>query len=398
MLAACANNINSTNPPKTPLAHVTQLPTQFSLGKCVDVRLPTPNPQESSLFPKVGVQEHILGKADAYVTIVVYSDFQCSSCANLASLLRSFVDKYPNDVRVVFRNYPLISIHDKAALSAQAAEAAGLQGKFWELHDYLFAKQNEWQDQKPADFQKWIIDQAASLGLDKNRLEVDLNSSAIKSIVQKSWDDGQKIKLPGTPVILINGEIIKWQVNLFDQLENYVKMAMLPENQFSSCPPVVIDPTKQYTAIINTSKGTITIKLFADKAPNTVNNFIFLAQKGWFDNNPFYRVLPGVVVQTGDPTGTGLGGPGYFIPSEINKTLMYDRAGMVGMANTGPDTNGSQFFIALAPSPHLNKDYPIFGEVISGMDVLAQLTSHDPADPNAQSTPDILLSIKIEGK
>jgi len=134
-----------------------------------------------------------------------------------------------------------------------------------------------------------------------------------------------------------------------------------------------------------------------DKAPNTVNNFVFLAQKGWFDNIPFHRVTPGFIAQTGDPTGTGLGGPGYFISNEKNN-ILYDRAGMLGMANSGPDTNGSQFFITLAPASQLNKDYPAFGQVVTGMDVLARLTPHDPTDYASLTRADMLITVTIEAR
>jgi cyclophilin family peptidyl-prolyl cis-trans isomerase/protein-disulfide isomerase len=400
LLTACSPPAETTGAQVTPPLRVSSSPTQFDLGKCVDARQPTPDPQEISLFPPVGDQDHILGAADAYVTILVYSDFQCAACASLAPLLRSFVEKYPNDVRIVFRHYPLVSIHDKATLSAQFAQAASLQGKFWQMHDFLFAAQTEWLDQKPNDFQKWVIEHSTELGLDKSRLESDLTSPSIVSFVQTAWIDGQKIKLPGTPVILINGEIIRWQVNLLSQLESLVKLAMLPQKQFDICPPVIIDQKNKYTALLTTSKGLVTIKLFADRTPNTVNNFIFLAKKGWYANSPFYRVVSGVIAQTGDPTGTGFGSPGYFIHNE-KSTMLYDRAGMVGMVNSGPDTNGSQFFITLAPDAVLNNKYTLFGEVISGMDVLSLLTPVSTDNLYGQNNliqPDALISVSIEEK
>jgi cyclophilin family peptidyl-prolyl cis-trans isomerase/protein-disulfide isomerase len=398
LISACTSQPSVTQIPGTLDASPAAKPISTNLGKCVDARQPTPEPGEASLFPVVNDQDHIFGKNDAGVTILVYSDFQCTSCAQLSVLLNSFLKKYPRDLRLVFRHFPLLSIHNKAEISALAAEAAALQGKFWEMHDLLFSKQAEWQLQEPEEFQSWIIQQAPSIQVDAARLSVDMSSPALKSIVQKGWDDGLKIKLPGVPVILINGEIIKWQTNLLDQLESFVKLALLSKKQFGSCPELVIDRTRQYYAILKTSKGDIRIKLFQDKAPNTVNNFIFLSKKGWFDNNSFYRSLPGSLVQTGDPSGTGLGGPGYFIPSEENSALLYDRAGIVGMVNLGPDTNGSQFLITLAPSPKLNHQYPIFGEVVSGMDILAALKPQEFNVNTRSSQPDVLLSVSIEAK
>jgi len=398
IVSACGASASSTPAASARPAQVSPAPTRFSLGNCTDARQPTPDPNEASLFAPVEKNEHILGPLDAYVTVVVYSDFQCAACAKLAATLKTILEKYPKDVRLVFRNFPLESLHDKAALAAQFAEAADLQGKFWEMHDLLFSKQSEWLDLKPEQFQAWGLRQAASLGLDTARLESDLTSPVVKTSVQNAWDGGQKIKLPGTPVILVNGEIMKWQINLLNQMEGYILLAKLPKQQFGSCPPQIVDPLKQYTARLKTSKGDVLIKLFVDKAPNTVNNFIFLAQNGWYDNIPFYRVISGTLAQTGDPSGTGLGGPGYFIPSEKNTTLIYDRAGILGMANSGPDTNGSQFFITLAPEPTFNKDYPIFGEVISGLEVLSQLTPRDPSENSVLPPADMLISVSIEAK
>ncbi len=115
--------------------------------------------------------------------------------------------------------------------------------------------------------------------------------------------------------------------------------------QYSAPPEMVIDPSKRYTATINTDKGDIVIELFADKAPRTVNNFVFLARDGFYDGVTFHRVIDGFMAQGGDPTGTGSGGPGYKFADEFHPALKHDGAGILSMANAGPDTNGSQFFI-----------------------------------------------------
>jgi cyclophilin family peptidyl-prolyl cis-trans isomerase len=124
----------------------------------------------------------------------------------------------------------------------------------------------------------------------------------------------------------------------------------------------------------------------------------FLARSGWFDRVTFHRVIPGFVAQTGDPSGTGSGNPGYFIRNEIDASLKYDQPGLVGMANSGADTNGSQFFITLAPTPHLDGKYTIFGRVISGMDVLQLLTPRDPQPGTSLPPGDILFTVTIEEK
>ncbi|WP_457637721.1 peptidylprolyl isomerase [Oceanithermus sp.] len=151
-----------------------------------------------------------------------------------------------------------------------------------------------------------------------------------------------------------------------------------PVRHFSK-PEVVTDYKKyDYYAEIDTSKGRIVIDLLEDSAPNTVNSFVFLALNHCFDGVRWHRVVPGFVAQTGDPTGTGTGGPGYQFGLEIDPKLSYDAAGWVGMARTAdPNTNGSQFFITLAPTPHLTGQYTIFGKVIEGMDVVQKLTQQD---------------------
>ncbi|HCR71097.1 MAG TPA: peptidylprolyl isomerase [Anaerolineae bacterium] len=123
--------------------------------------------------------------------------------------------------------------------------------------------------------------------------------------------------------------------------------------------------------------GEFKIQLFADKAPITVNNFVFLAREGFYDGTTFHRVLDGFMAQGGDPTGTGAGGPGYSFEDEFSD-LTFDREGLLAMANSGPNTNGSQFFITYAPTPHLNNLHTIFGQVIEGMDVVNALTRRDP--------------------
>jgi len=158
---------------------------------------------------------------------------------------------------------------------------------------------------------------------------------------------------------------------------------------------MAIDPTKSYEAIIKTEKGDIRIKLFADKAPVTVNNFVFLARQGFYDGVTFHRVIPGFMAQTGDPTGTGTGGPGYTFQDEFDPSLRHDSEGIVSMANAGPNTNGSQFFITYAPQPHLDDVHSVFGKVIEGMDVLRSLRERDPSkDPNAPPG-DKILTIEI---
>lgn len=313
-------------------------------------------------------------------------------------MLAQIQNDYPEDVRIVYRHFPLVSIHNKAALSAQAAEAAGKQGQFWELHDLLFERQAEWAQMSVEDFQAWLIEQAEALGLDSERFSADLVSEENVDYVQETWDRGVEINLPGTPYLLIDGQV--WPQNLPMSPENIraiVELKLLEEKQFTTCPPMTIDPSSQYIATLETEKGDIVIELFPDKAPIAVNNFIFLAENDWYDGVTFHRVLADFVAQGGDPSGTGFGGPGYAFVNETSD-LTFDKPGVLAMANSGPDSNGSQFFITYAPAEQLNGGYTIFGQVISGLDVAESLTPRDPSQSVNLAPGDMILNVTIEEK
>ena len=164
--------------------------------------------------------------------------------------------------------------------------------------------------------------------------------------------------------------------------------------QYNAYPPMTIDVNKEYFAAVKMANGgEFTIQLFPDKAPKTVNSFVFLAREGYFNGVTFHRVLEGFMAQGGDPTGTGGGGPGYEFENE-NSDLTFDKEGVVAMANAGPDTNGSQFFITFGPTPQLNGGYTIFGQVIEGIDVVNAITKRDP-DTNPSFVGDAMESVTI---
>lgn len=143
-------------------------------------------------------------------------------------------------------------------------------------------------------------------------------------------------------------------------------------------PSGALDTSKTYTARFKTEKGDIVVELFADRAPLTVENFVNLARSGFYDGTTFHRVIAGFMAQGGDPTGTGTGGPGYQFGDEFHPTLRHDAAGILSMANAGPGTNGSQFFITFGPTPHLDNRHSVFGKVTDGMDVLRSIRERDP--------------------
>ncbi len=158
--------------------------------------------------------------------------------------------------------------------------------------------------------------------------------------------------------------------------------------QWAKAPEMTLDPKKSYTAVFKTDKGDITVSLYSAKVPRTVNNFVFLAREGFYDNTIFHRVIADFMAQGGDPTGTGMGGPGYKFNDEFDSSLRHNGPGVLSMANAGPNTNGSQFFITHVPTPWLDNKHSVFGQVVKGLDVLMAIP---PRDPSLHGSPAVTL-------
>jgi len=157
----------------------------------------------------------------------------------------------------------------------------------------------------------------------------------------------------------------------------------MPAKSYAKPPALVIDPKKTYTATIKTDVGDIGVRLHADKAPRTVNNFVFLARDGFYDGVVFHRVIANFMAQGGDPTGTGSGGPGYSFADEFHPSLRHDGPGVLSMANAGANTNGSQFFLTHVATPWLDDKHSVFGKVEKGLDVLMKSPPRDPSKPGS---------------
>lgn len=166
------------------------------------------------------------------------------------------------------------------------------------------------------------------------------------------------------------------------------------DKQWNAAPVMEIDAKKEYKATIKTDKGDLVFKLHADKAPKTVNNFVFLARQGYYDGTKFHRVINDFMAQGGDPTGTGMGGPGYKFEDEFHPELRHDKRGVLSMANAGAGTNGSQFFITHRPTPHLDNKHSVFGQLMEGEDVLMAIPARDPQQKNAAAVQ--LVSVSIQ--
>jgi cyclophilin family peptidyl-prolyl cis-trans isomerase len=323
----------------------------------------------------------------------------------VSPLLKRLADAYPKDVQIVYRHFPLPS-HPLSLMATEASEAADAQGKFWEMEELIYKTQETWSGQSEADFRKLLSQYAQEIGLDVKKFDEELDGGKYNAKAKAAQDLATQLGIPGTPFLLLNGSQFPQGINYlaYPDLEGVVKYIVeLPKIQYQTAPAMQIDQNKEYIATLKTDQGDIVVKLFADKAPLAVNNFVFLAKEGWYDGVTFHRVLSDFMAQGGDPTGLGMGGPGYEFPNEVTG-LKFDKEGLVAMANAGPDTNGSQFFITYGPAEQLDAsdptkeaNYTIFGEVISGMDVARKLTPRDP-----QQGPDfkgsVIEAITIEEK
>lgn len=319
-------------------------------------------------------------------------------------MLQRLVDAYPEEVQLIYRHFPLSSIHANAQLSAEASEAAGAQGAFWQYHDMLYERQDEWHSLDADAVQQYFVDLADELGLDKQAFRDALENNTFTDYVQALETESVAIGLSGTPSVIVDGILIPNVPFEYDIWDGYVQQRImlvqaeqiLADKQYDAPPPMTIDPDASYTATIQLESGDeIVIELLPKSAPETVNNFVFLAEEGWYDGVTFHRVIPGFMAQTGDPTGLGIGGPGYAINDEFDPSLSHDEPGVVSMANSGPNTGGSQFFITTGPATHLDGLHAIFGRVIAGMDVVEGITPRDPQDPNAPDG-DRIVTITIE--
>lgn len=396
LLIACAPAVPA-GPAGTPLPplnfDVTPLPAEMACVVVSQGQNATAEPTEPSLYPLPDESDWTLGSPDAPVTFLEYTDFQAAASPALGLNLARLVEKYPTQVRRVFRHYPLPG-NDKSLLAAAAAESAGAQGRFWEMSRLLLAEQAAWVGLSADEFRAWLVEQADGLGLDEAGFTAGLDDPTVREKLLQAQQFGVQTAIPLMPWLLVNGKIYQGPRD-FRSLENMTGLLLLEDRQFHECPPFVIDLEKQYYARLQTTQGEIVLQLPPQEAPLAVNNFVFLARQGWYDGVTFHRVIPGYIAQAGDPSGTGLGTPGYAFADDSND-LRFDQPGVVAMAGAGPNSNGSQFFITYRAVDELNGRYVIFGRVIAGMDVLEQLTPRDPSSMEELPDGDVIEKVVIE--
>lgn len=408
VLAACSSK--AATPATTSVPENTEVAVQPTSSLVLDTNGESMACALASLIPEIPVDQippiplanandWMQGSLDAEVSIIEYSDFQCPYCAIAAPQLEQFFADNSDKVNFVFRSFPLISIHPNSMYAHRAAEAAGAQGQYFEMHDLLFANQEAWSSLAQGDLLNYFLGLADTLGLDKTKFEEVYNSADTINKLNTAYSDAtENIGLTSTPTVFIVINGVPYSASYdYNTLTGILKLIELNNNRYTECPPMVVDTSVTYEATVSTTKGDFVIELYTDKAPLTVNSFVFLASEGFYNNVDFHRVIPGFVAQVGDPTGLGIGGPGYTYVNEISD-LTFDSEGVVGMANSGADSNGSQFFITYDAQPDLDGSYTVFGKVVSGMDVVQNLTAVDASSGVTADTLDKILSISISEK
>ena len=257
----------------------------------------------------------------------------------------------------------------------------------------VYERQREWGASSVDGAMQLFVDYAEEIGLDIEQFRADLESHKYQNKVQQDYENAVQLGLGGTPTLFINGQLYDGPRDEF-YFVGLIKLFNYDGPQYATPPEMAIDPSEPYFATFETNQGTFCAELYAEQAPQTVNSFVFLAGEGYFDGIPFHRVLPGFVAQSGDPSGGGFGGPGYRFADEFHPDLVHDAPGLLSMANAGPDTNGSQFFITLRAVPELDGKHSVFGKVVAGYEVVESLIPRDPQqDPYAPA--DTILSVTI---
>jgi len=324
---------------------------------------------------------------DAEITIYEYSDFQCPGCGGMYPVLQAFLDSHPN-VRLVYRHFPL-DFHEHAYVTAEAAEAAGADGKFWAMHDLLFDRVSEWSPLPAEEVRAKMSEYAAELGLDVKAFDDAIDNGIDRAKIEAQYEESRVLNLPGTPSFIFENVLFPSEMGLsLRGMEAFMTMLQNKDEIFlDAAPETTVDIGGTYEAILHTSKGDITVKLLPESAPATVNSFMFLSGEGWYDDSDFFFVRDNFVAVTGDPTNTTVGYPGYYCTGE--EIGVFDRAGLLGMLSNG------QFFVTLgSDAAQLDGQFALIGQVTEGLDVLGELSRVVVGDPSAP-TPDVLQSVEI---
>jgi cyclophilin family peptidyl-prolyl cis-trans isomerase/protein-disulfide isomerase len=396
VLAACQSNPESSGLLPSPTS--SQVETLQPA-----ITLPTPKPSPTTRFtptndlelPPGSEEEVRLGAQDEGIQFTVYLDYQSPLSSSLMRILAEMIESHPGEIQVIIRQYPLIPIHDKSLLATQAVLAAQTYDAFWEVHEQLLVSQSEWTALDPSDFVQWLESLAIQLELPLPEYLELLTSPDIAQRAQINYESSLDDGIPGAPFLFIEELPYRLPIDPIN-IEASFLLIQSRESHYGEYPEISIDPAHNYFARVQTNLGEISIQLFPESALLGVNSFVFLAREGWMDGVPFHRVVPNLLVESGDRSGTGLGNAGYHFSVEVDPEWKFDSPGKVGLVNNGPGTNGSQFFITLQSMPEYTGVKTLIGEVIDGMDILMDLKARDPYI-DLMNRPEIIIeSISIE--
>ncbi len=376
----------------------------LSNAEQIQCELVTPaivNEENKETLGEITDKDWSVGPEDAVLTLLEYADFQCPYCSQAGLLAIEFQAEHPDEVRYVYRHFPL-SFHEKAPMAAYAADAAGQQDLFFKAEVFLYENQSKWSGLETLDeFDAWIRENIATAipELDYDKWTVDYESEEIRAVVDASFDEVAATGIvQGTPTFFANFHAVNFDPVL---LEQYIRLFDLQRNYKLECPVRLVEAGKSYRAVLHTIDGDVVIDLLAEEAPDLVSNFMQLAADGWYNGIVFHHVIPGFIAQAGDRSNTGAGLAGYYLADENLNSGAFNTPGAVAMANTGEGKNSSQFFIAmdlnayytdslteknegLSPEEMAEKvsakinamdaRYPVFGRVAAeSMDVLPQI-------------------------
>ncbi|MBX7212668.1 MAG: peptidylprolyl isomerase [Thermoflexales bacterium] len=381
----------------------TSAPTAVPVASCY------PMSDTFDVYPaalKITDTDHILGNPAATTTMIEYADMQCPACSSFDPTLRTTFNAVSDTVKLVFRHFPLTTIHDKAFLASVALEAAQQQGKFWELHDVLYAKQGEWEKVAPAAFTDTLKALAKGLGMDEAKFVAGLGDPKNIARVQRDLDAALALNLSGTPTVMVDGRQISTEVfarpDIVTTLKTYSKqratyVAYAAKNPVKvGKPDQVSDGKAVYQVTLKTTKGDVVFDLDPKNAPVNMNAILYLAQKNYFNGTPVQinDAEVGAVV-FGDPSGTGYGQPGFECENEVAPPGAFSLPGVVGLLGD-ETTSGVQFFITYSATEMLDGRFTVIGKVTSGLDVLPKLTS--PTSPTDTVKADSILTVTVVKK
>lgn len=361
---------------------------------------PLPKPVTCEAVPlNVNADDHILGNPQAATTIIEYGDFQCPACAAFHPQMKTLMGTVSDTVRLVFRHFPLPQ-HDKAIPTARAAEAAALQGKFWEMHDLLYEKQGEWSNKPLAEITATLKAYAEALKLDVAQFERDLVSDAVAARVQRDVASGRAANVAGTPWLFLDGRDIPLQAfqqpDTAAQLRSYADrrakdIAGLSTKAFNFAKPEqVTRKDAKYVMTVKTNRGDVVAELDPALAPVNVNATVFLAQQGYFDGAPVVLNDPQIgAILFGNPTAAG--NPGFECGVELTPGAM-SKPGIVALFGNG-NTSSAQLIFTYSPTLELDGRFSVIGQVISGLEVVKSLKA---AQGDAKA--DAIQSVIVEPK